>query len=52
VLGGDNVGGFIVGGSVAKTVVARGIGPVGVVGRKPVSGPDTVQDGNGQLINQ
>ncbi len=55
VLGGDNVliGGFIVGGSVAKTVVARGIGPsLGGAGiANPLADPTTeLRDSNGQLV--
>src|SRR5205814_1474810 len=55
VLGGDNVliGGFIVGGSTPKTIVARGIGPslggAGVV--NPLADPTTeLRDSNGLLV--
>ena len=55
VLGGDNVliGGFIIGGSETKTVVARAIGPsLGGAGvANPLADPTMeLRDGNGQLV--
>jgi hypothetical protein len=55
VLGGDNIliGGFIVGGSEMKTVVARAIGPsLGGSGvANPLADPTMdLRDGNGQLV--
>jgi Matrixin len=55
VLGGDNIliGGFIIGGSEAKTVIARAIGPsLGESGvANPLADPTMdLRDGNGQLV--